>query len=206
MPENVYAGLNEEIIVPISLQNNEDIVMNGISLSAFSNRTDIRFYFTKEYIPQLEPNNKTEVELIIRGYNISTSLNVKIVAKVDEPSINDSAMVSIAVLETMGKELSYVRDFIRLNPECLELNEIVIQAKKEVENLNYDQAKVLLDKAIDNCKFLLSAKKIHVSEPGKVSYFSRLIENPYLRLVLILIVLGISLTIAYIAYNRLKWY
>ena len=205
-PGNVYVGINEEIIVPVTIQNNENYAMQGIELSASSNITGIEMFLTSSYIKNLEPNNKTDVELVIEASNISRSFNVKLVAEVTEPSINDSAIVSINVLENVSKEIAYVRDFIRLNPECLELNELVLQAKKEVENYNYDRARVLLDKAIDNCKFLLSAKKIQVSEPAEFSFYSRILKNPYFKLIMILAIFGILLTIAYTAYNRWKWY
>jgi len=206
VPKSVYIGTNKEIIVPITVQNNEDYTMKGIKLSASSNKTDMKMYFTSDYITKLEPNEKTSVELIIEASNISTTFNVKAVAKVTEPSINDSARITIGILENISTQIAYVRDFIKLNPECLELNELVLQAKGELENHNYDKAKVLLDKAIDNCKFLLSAKKIQVSEPSKFSYYSRIIQNPYFKLIMVLMMLGISLTISYIIYNRLKWY
>ncbi len=206
VPQNIKSGPNEEIIIPIILQNNEDYTMKDITLSAIPSRANISILFTKSYISILEAKDATNVELTLTSPNILTNFNIRVFADVTDPKINDSALVVVNVLENVSGQISYVRDFMRLNPECLELNELVEQAKEELKNHNYDKAQVLLDRAMDNCKFLLSAKNIQVSEPGSFSFYSRIINNPYSKPIIILMIFGIALTIGYITYNKWKWY
>ena len=180
--------------------------MLPVTVNASSNRSDINLVLTPDYFKSIEPKNKTQTQLKISPINLHTSFNVKIYGEVSEPPLSDSAIININVMENITGEISYVRDFISLNPECLELNELLIQAEQEVQNYNYGEAQALLDNAVNSCKYLISVKKIQTAETAKFSRFWAIIKNPYFKIIAILVLIGISLTISYIAYNRWKWY
>jgi len=205
-PQQVEKGLNEEIIVPIVVQNNENYAMTGITLSASTNISDIDMYFSDDSINRLEPGEKTSVDLVIERFNVSMSFDVKIAAVVLDPGINDSALISIRINDNVTKQISFVRDFIQLNPECLELSEVIDRAAVEIGRANYVSAKVLLDKAIEQCKYILTTKRANVEQPTAFFALDRMIRNKYFIYSAVMVLLGLFATISYVVYNRIKWY
>ncbi|HLG24327.1 MAG TPA: tandem-95 repeat protein [Candidatus Nanoarchaeia archaeon] len=207
VPENIRVGVDEDIIVPISVQNGNDYEINGVQIAAFSNITDLEMYFTDSYIKSIPPFQNAKSELRISGYNTSKTFNVKIVANVTSPSLSDSAIVNINILDNLSEEIRYVRDFIRLNPECLELNEVLIEASKELQKGNNERAAVILDKAVDACKYLTSGKRPDTQKTsGELSPYLKLLKNRYFVSVGALAIFSLFLVVSYMLYNRWKWY
>lgn len=205
-PDDVRSGVNQEIIVPIKLKNNEDFLMKDIYLETESNTTGIVYSLSEDYIESLDPGDQKEVELKIKTPEKHGSFSIKVSGKVSDPALTDSATISITSLHNTSQEIQYVRDFISLNPECFELNELVILARQEIENYNYDKAQALLDNAVDSCKYLLSAKTVHVSEPAEFPFYTRILQNPYSKIILGVIIIGVMFTVGFSVYNRFKWY
>lgn len=206
VPQTVSIGVGGIIEVPISIINNEDFILEGITLEANSNRSDLEISLDKTYIQSLEPEAKSDATLTIEGIEKHGSFNVEVKAKVSNPVLEDSARIAISVLENISSKISYVRDFVSLNPECIELNELIIKAQEKLQNFEYAEAELLLDDAINNCKYLISGKKINVEQLDEISFFERIIKNPYFKIFVIIIFVGILLTIAFSVYNRYKWY
>jgi hypothetical protein len=206
VPQSVRAGLNEEIIIPIKIKNNENFNLSQITFSGESNISGTLLFFTPSKIDRIASNTEESVNLVVRAPNISTDFFIRVFANVANPQINDSAIISISVLENVSARISYVRDFIKLNPDCLELHEILEKATLEVKNHNYGSAITLLDNALESCKYLISAGKLDIQRSEEFPLYSRVIGNPYTILIGAILGFIILLTISYAIYNRLKWY
>ncbi len=207
VPETIQTGTNKEIIVPITLQNLQSFPLSGISIEAKTNLSDISYALTQTQVNRLEAHQKTNLELIIEPLKKPQDFIIRLTAKVTEPDLNDSAVVSINVLGNISQEINYVRDFMRLNPECLELNELVVKAEEELAQGNYGTAQALLENAIDRCKYILTGKKIGTDTPETPSLFKRyaFLFNPYLKYIGIALGAIMLIGFASMIYNRWKW-
>jgi len=130
---------------------------------------------------------------------------VKLFGEVQDPDLDDSVIISINVGDKLGNEIDNVRDFLRLNPECLELNELVLQATEFLIQGDRNKAQSLLDNTLDRCKFLLSTKNLNLEEPGSIKKYAKVFRNPYFKIALAAVLIGALITLSYMSYNRYKW-
>lgn len=207
VPERVELDTSDRFIAEIKLKNNENFQMNGISLTASSNTSGLSFSFSESYISSLAPGSETTVDLVIVSFDDPGFFSVKITGDLDDPAISDSATLSIDVKENATQRIEYVKDFLQLSPECLELNDLVVKAQEELISGDKEEALFLLDKAIDGCKTLLSAegRLLNVEQPGVISLFGRVKTSRTFQFILGLMVILIIFSIAHVAYNRWKW-
>jgi len=156
---------------------------------ASTNTTQITFEFTNRHFEKLYPKTQEKTNLIIKTHNVTGSFSIKVEARVTSPSVTDSAIIQMNVLEDITERIRYVRDLFMLNPECLELNEIIIQAQAALNNNEYDRANYLLDQAIEGCKYLLTAgpREFKLSKVTKPS--GKLIISIVMLTVILILVL-----------------
>ncbi len=157
VPGTLQVGPNSTIIAPITLKNEGNRTLEGIDLSAYTNTSQVTFEFTKDHFDKLSPNQKEKTNLIITTHNVTGAFSVKIEARVTNPDVKDTALIQMSVLENVSERVRYVRDLFMLNPECLELNELLIQAQAALNKGEHDQANYVLNQAIEGCKYLLTA-------------------------------------------------
>jgi len=84
---------------------------------------------------------------------------ISINAKVITPQLNDSAIVQINPLENVTLKVQEVMDLLQAHPECLELNELVTNAKLAIANQEYTKANNLLEEALRSCRFILTKEE-----------------------------------------------
>lgn len=156
---------NRSVSVPITLQNNENITLSTISLSAASEATELSFEFDDDSFDVLGPGETVQTMLTITPYRIYGTYEVLITASVQNPEFEDTAKFFINSLERgesnrsqFNTKVDFARDLLSSNPECLELGEFVDDAAEAILNAEYDLASELLNKAIESCKYLISDK------------------------------------------------
>ena len=93
-------------------------------------------------------------------------------ADVKDPEFNDSAkffMSSIELGQWGQKEfdtkIAFTRDLLEENPECLELNEQLVDAQKLIAKSDYKRAQLLIQSVVDTCKYLITTKEPIIEEP-----------------------------------------
>ncbi len=156
----------DTIITPISIRNDGQAVLNGITLSAKTNTTDLEVQLDKTFVQQLLIGQEEQALLTIRGGNVlnATQYEITLTAKVTSPAITDSAKLIISFLGGSGKkvetqkQIEFAKKFFESNPECLELKELLTQAEEAVKQQQYEQALKLSDAAIQSCKDLLTSQ------------------------------------------------
>ncbi|MBR9676843.1 hypothetical protein GOV04_01775 [Candidatus Woesearchaeota archaeon] len=197
VPQAVSLYENETAIVPINIKNNGTGTLYGITLSATSQNTELNFSFTNETIERLTVGKTASTELIIGSYRTQGTYEVTIQAKVRNPAFTDSALIVVGSIEKEGDaksatrtKISYARDLLSTNTECLELNEMLGEVQIDIEEQDYTVAQQKLDELIQTCRYLTSQKELIQENPSiiKVSW-SKVKSNSkiYLSVITILI-------------------
>lgn len=172
VPGLVTVYQNETFTVPITLSNYEsNMTLQDIYLSASSDNPDIDINFKQFFFDELRPNETIETELYITSYRVFGSYEVVVRANVNEPEYNDTSKFFINSLEKgaenrtqINTKLSFAQDLLSSNPECLELGEILVEARNAIEKKDYKLAQDLLTTVIDGCKYLINLNESFVPE------------------------------------------
>ena len=116
------------------------------------------------------------------------------------PTVNASAVFILDVLdesETIEQDLILAQDLFEQNPECMELQELVVKAEQYLSQKNYEEAKNNIALAIEGCKNMIRA----VSTPPKVTSGLSTMGLILIALTLITIIIIVS----YALYVRFRF-
>ncbi|MBW2984580.1 hypothetical protein KY361_05665 [Candidatus Woesearchaeota archaeon] len=169
VPGPLIMGPEETIIAPILLQNKGETILNGIRLRAVTEEEGVILKFAEEYFPVLDIGQTINTELYIstEGRAKAGTYSITVIGEVEDPALEDTAIITVSVLENMTERINAVSDFLQLYPECLELNELIVQARKAIEQGRNNEAIRLLDEAVEGCKYLVSTREEVVTAPPK---------------------------------------
>jgi len=173
-PQTMTMYENNTVITPIILNNYGELTLNEVRLSASVNSSVIKLRFTKDYFETIEKKTSVKTNLIIESYTALGSYEVVVFADIKDPEFNDSAkffMSSIELGQWSQKEfetkITFTRDLLEENPECLELNEQLIEAQKLISKSDYKRAQLLIQSVVDTCRYLITAKEPIIEEPAR---------------------------------------
>lgn len=166
VPGMVTIYKNMTMSVPISLKNNENFTLVGIGLNALSQVADMDLKLDEDYFDILKPDEEKQTMLSITPYKTYGSYEIIITASVESPRFEDTAKLFINSLEKgewnetqLNTKVDFARDLLTTNPECLELNELIEEAQKAIQEGLYEKANSLLESTIEGCKYLISEKE-----------------------------------------------
>ncbi|MDN5327711.1 MAG: large repetitive protein [Candidatus Woesearchaeota archaeon] len=166
VPERITLYPNDSVVVPITLDNYGNKTLNEVRLSANSSRDDVDIFFTQDYFKVIKSKSQEKTELIVTTKNIYGGFDIVVSAEVQDPPFNDTAKIIMATLEKgehnssqLYTKVSFTRDLLKSNEECLELNEMVDQAENLINQQKYGAAEQLLQSTIEACKYLVSTEK-----------------------------------------------
>ena len=162
LPEPVSAYKKERIVLPIALSNMGKVDLSGISLSGSVTknnvlRDDFSLSFSKPNISSLAAGKSENVTLTINIgteepglYEITVSVNVK------SPSYSDWAKLYLTVKEGNATEILekivFTEELIAENPQCIEIKEIIEEARKYYSSGEYSLAVEKAKEAVEACK------------------------------------------------------
>lgn len=162
LPEPVSAYKKDRIVLPITLANEGKSSLYGITLtsSIAKNKTirkDINSSFDKSYFSSISEGKKENLNLTIEVNTEEIGLyEITIRANVKSPSYTDWSKLYLTVKEANKTEtletIIFTEEFIAKNPECIEIKEIVKEARKSYENGNYTEALEKTEEAINACR------------------------------------------------------
>ncbi len=177
---------NKSIKIPIIVNNtwNDDIY--GVTLDAEANVSNVSLHFNVSKFEIIPKGTYKRVSLIVTNYRLGENFEVVVSAKVTEPDFTDKALIMINSLEAakMGEDIktkvTFARDLLGNNPECIELNELLDEAEKFAAEGNYEEAQKLIKSVIEGCKYLISKARSNKETPKTLeSYFrERILKNP----------------------------
>lgn len=171
-PKLVTTYQNATIKVPVIINNTWNDTLIGITLEAATNAENVSLYIDRIYIPKLDKGESVETTLYVKNYKSEGHYEISIRANVTLPQYSDTATIYInsAEMNSEGEELqsriSFARDLLSSNPECQELTELLLQAKKELANNNYPGTAKIVDNVINGCKYLVNNAKKNVEKPS----------------------------------------
>ncbi len=154
----VRAESEKTFIVPVTLNNTANISLNEIYMSATSDRSDISFRFSKDYIKEIISNEYTKLDLFIDQEDIiADPYSVKVIANVTTQGIYDTSIVNINQMANISQKVTLVMDMLKLNPVCRELGEVVVKAQQNLREGKYQEADSLLTETIEGCNYLIAS-------------------------------------------------
>ena len=205
-PALVTIYSNKSIEIPIIINNTWTSDIKGVTLEADANMSNISLTFTKDKFKVIPYRGHEKVKLIVTNYRLGDNFEVRVRAKVNDPQFTDTALIMINSLEAASNgediktKVTFARDFLGQNPECVELNELLDEADKLIKEGKNDQAMKLVQGAIEGCKYLISKSKEKQETPRSMKQYARdIIKNPnvWLTILLIFTMLTIILIEAY---------
>ncbi len=173
-PQTMTMYKNDTAIAPINLNNDGEQDLKEVKLSASINNSEVKLSFTNDYFSEIKKNTYTTTNLLIEAYDAVGSYEIVVYANVKEPEFNDSAKFMMSSIE-LGQwspeefetKISFTRDLLENNPECLELNEQLTEARRLIATGEYSKGQLLIQSVVDACKYLITAKEPVIDEPSK---------------------------------------
>ncbi len=168
--KTLFSG--DDIEFKIIIENKGELMVNEINLETETDAPEMQLTLSKDFLKGLDVGQQDELKLNINSLidprarigkqRYAVVLNVDS----DNPVYNTSKRFFID-LEEKGyqkrieslQEIQFVEDLFKEHPECLELNEIIKQAKEMYENYEYQKAIDLIHKAIEACKALIALEE-----------------------------------------------
>ena len=206
-PSEITMYKNNTVVTPITLENRwNNTLSGGIILGAKTNATNVSFIFDRYYWDSLAVGESVSTNLTIVSYKSLPNYEIVITANVTDPDYQDSVVIYINSIEKgLGRyseevtntKITFARDLLEGNPECLELNELLTRAQQELDKGNLEEANRLIDTAIQACKYLVNMGQKEIEKPSRIvakikDVFSKQAFNYALATVaLILIIVGI---------------
>ncbi|MFH0831563.1 MAG: hypothetical protein V1886_01720 [archaeon] len=166
MPEPMTMYAKDRIIVPISVLNNGTIDLYGITLTVSSLPDGMNASLSRSKFDKLASKQKETFEMtLVTNTNTTGTYEVILTGTSRTPSYTDSASFFVNLVELGYKEkikaqekIVFLQELLLGNPECLELQEVLKQAKKELDSGNYAKALQLSEAAVQACKYAIASK------------------------------------------------
>lgn len=164
MPDPVSVYKNDYIELPITLQNDGSQTLYDISLSGTValNGTlsdEVSIAFSKDTFGVLTAGQE---ENLTMGISVNTeqegTFEITVDADVANPDYHDWGKMYITIREgeDIREKILFTEEFIVENPECLELTELVNEAKTLMAQGKNSEAITKADEAISACKELIA--------------------------------------------------
>lgn len=204
VPDPVSAYQGDRIVLPITLYNNGKKTLFDINLTSIIVKNnlvgeDITFSLDKYYFSSLAVEKKENVTLTVNvNTNKTGTFEITINAKVKNPEYNDWGKVYFTIKESEGTldKLLFLEEFLRDNPECIELQEIADEAREYFKKGDFINTVLKINQAIGGCKEAISqqsrAKRREVVEDSLYKYL------------LIATLIAFFIGIVYYSYKRIK--
>ena len=204
LPDPISAYQQDRIELPISLFNDgkkdlKEITLNATIVKNGTILDDIKLSFSENYFASLEVGQKKNITLVAE---INTSemglFEITINADVKNPKYNDWGKLYLTIKEGVDirEKILFTEEFIVQNPECVELRELVNEAKKLYGQGNTELALKKSEQAIDSCKNLIS----QAAKPK----IKQIVENKLFKYLIISTISAFVLGIAFYSYKRMK--
>ena len=204
LPDPVSAYQEDRIELPITLHNTGTSSLSKINLSASVAKDgelseDIDLEFTEDYFASLSSGQKVNTTLTAYINTEEVGLfEITVNADVRNPVYNDWGKLYLTIQEGVDVEerILFTEEFIVENPECVELTELVEEAKEYASRGETTLAIEKANQAINACKEAISQASRADSRP--------IIENKLYRYLIISTLVVFFFGIGFYSYKRMK--
>ena len=170
VPSLVSAKPDTTIIQTVTLKNTGEVDLNLISLSTKVSSSQITATYQTPSINILTPGRSTQVNLVITTGPILNELSYQIdlFANSSNPRLSESNTIYIASVPTnltkLEVEILFAIDLFEKNSECLELKELIDQARQKQLQGSSQEAEDIIKKAVDSCTSILKQSRVRVPQ------------------------------------------
>ena len=147
--------------------------------------------------------------MTIESFRTYGNYEANILAIVQNPEFNASKKFFINSIE-MGRygdqefntKLTFVRDLLSSNPECIELSEQIEQARRALDNGDTIRANAILESVSENCRYMISTSTSEPDIEKPTGFFSIIRNSPsqMLSYLGIIIVMNLLLGVMFAAF------
>ncbi|TAL57889.1 MAG: hypothetical protein EPN86_01170, partial [Nanoarchaeota archaeon] len=174
VPKPIVIYQNESVSVPIGLVNDENFTLSDIYLSADVPNSTIKPIFSRDYIDRLEKSSSANSTLIINSFKSKGTYEIFVRANVSDPPYLATASFFVSSIELgsvnesqFNTRITFARDLLTENPECLELTEQVTKAQEDWKKGDFKSANDALDHIVNDCRYLITVKDQNLEQPGQ---------------------------------------
>ncbi len=208
VPGIVEINENDQVIVPLTLRNTGQTFLSGIDLlgTLFVNGElyDAVFIdFTQDFIPGLNPGQEENITLTVDLAGVPEGLYaIEVNVTVSNPPLTDWGRILIVPDESSSftDRLVFVDDLIVANPECVELQELVVRAQEAYDAGDTVEADLRLNEAINACRDAISQRSIFSR-----NRLTQTLEDKIFRYLVITTIVALVLGIIYYVYRRIEF-
>ena len=196
---------NTTIKVPIKMKNTGEVDLDIVKVSTFEETGQLYLTLSKPLFSSLKVGESVNTELTIEAkYLTEKNYKVFIYANVSDPKLSESNVLYLtsipANITKLEVEIQFAIDLFEKNSECLELKELINQAKQKQLQNKEDEAISIIQSAVNSCSTLLKESKTRIPQ---VSIKPRIYL--YIPLVIGLFVLLMTISvILFVLYKRKK--
>jgi hypothetical protein len=203
VPDSITIYDNDTMTVPITLVNTLNSSLLNIRLHAESENPNITFSFSQDSVLSIEAGSNHSLTMSMQSYRTYGNYEATIYAYVENPSFNASKKFFVNSIELgrhgdqeFNTRLSFVRDLLSTNPECIELSEQLDQARLAIQAGNVQRAAMILDSVSENCRYMISQARPEARIEQPTGFFSIIRNTPSQMLSYIGIIVVMNLLLA----------
>lgn len=158
----IEMGLVDSIPISLNISNQGNLKLSGIFLNSTFSSEALNVSFEEEFIDALFPGENKTLRLFIDS-NSSTegSYEVYLNANSTSPKASESKLIYVKLVEDLDlgrvvERVALAQDLFRENSQCLELNDLLIQAQRLIDEGRLEEARVIVQEAITKCRSLVT--------------------------------------------------
>ena len=208
--------MNDTLEVPIILMNTGELDINDITLDATTDSDFLTIEIEDTSFAGLASNESVSTNMLFTSSaDEAQKAEITLTAIGQDPSVTETSKIIMDIIDEnkanksmVEEKMTFLADLFKNNPDCLELQEMLGEAKKAFSEDKFDKALVLIGSAISACREMLSYKdkEMVLETPKKFLRFR--ISLP-LIITLILAVIAIMLflfkTTGFKLHKRVKY-
>ena len=168
IPGPIVLERRDRIIIPVIIENTGEVDLSGILLSSLVAKNGSIFLganatFDNPYIALLTPKTQQRANLTIETDTDEAGVYaLHVNATVQAPVYKEGVIVYLTVKDslTLKDKIIFTEEFIVGNPECVELKELVNEARKSLSNGDAATATAKVEEALSSCKRAIEQKPI----------------------------------------------
>lgn len=204
MPGPISAYQKDKIEVPLTLYNTGSTTLYMINLDGSVAKdnvlaNDVNISFSKREFASLQPGKKENLTMILNvdTQNVGT-FEITVNATSSSPRYMDWGKIFLTIKEgeNVGEKIVFTEEFIASNPECIEIKELVDEAKRYASQGNTALANQKADEALNACKNA-------IAQAGK-PVLSKIAENKLYRYLAVSTIAVFVVGVAFYSYKRIN--
>ncbi|MFZ5955784.1 MAG: hypothetical protein ACOYT4_05140 [Nanoarchaeota archaeon] len=172
-PQEVIIHKENSVQIPLQIKNNgfidlEDIDISGAVLFNNMMTEDVKVYLPFSHIDTLKIGESVNLTLDIYTNNKVGRYKATVYANVSSPELFDWADFFLELMEANETEtqeiLLFTDQLVSGNPECMELNEVLEEAKDLFDHGNFEEAFNKAQEAINACNEAITHEQVKYAD------------------------------------------